>query len=451
MRCVNQQQSLAHAFAPPPRAEARPAHPRPGVHALRLVLPPDAPAWEAELYVVHIAGEGLADPPVPRPFPANLVNFNDGPPIYNLRAPVEGHLHAADWYVSPSSLAGSDAYAPHSAQGIPPRRPSSDAVLPLCGSGDHAGRWVFHHSLYPDVFGEPLQWRPLGCRYERISGARLRQCLDQPGLGNVQLAGESTLGQSFELLLAHMNASNYYWPARILEPAARLLWAHPRLRSAGLASEYHGIDQMMAHTLGDLRGWKPDVLVMLQGANDAARDSVAAFSTRLQAFLQALKEAIDAGEIAPRRLVWATAPIRSYKTGGLPGRLSCPEGTPESCLAVSGGSSVLIDGTLQWVQRPSDVKPLQFYGTIDRRRSLNRIAVERVKALFPTALILDYEALTAGLPSDYCIDGEHWGCPHVAWNGRFREAYQCRSLGNIVFSNILANLICSTPRAPHKH
>ena len=49
------------------------------------------------MWLVHIAGEGLADPPIPRPFPANLVNFNDGPAIYNLRAPFEGALHAPDW------------------------------------------------------------------------------------------------------------------------------------------------------------------------------------------------------------------------------------------------------------------------------------------------------------------------------------------------------------------
>lgn len=168
----------------------------------------------------------------------------------------------------------------------------------------------------------------------------------------------------------------------------------------------------------------------------------------------------------------------------------------------------MLDGQVVWVSRKADTKPLQFYGTIDRRRTINRIAVSMVQKYLPNVLIADYEAVTAALPPEcapapapqpcvaamrrcrappprgraacsrllpapiptavegeagggtapatpaltavctttarsYCIDGEHWGCPWIAWNGRFREPYQCRSLGNIVFSNILANLICN--------
>lgn len=57
-----------------------------GVHELSIHLPPDAAEYDADVYVVHINGEGMKDPAVPRPFPANLVNFNEGPDIYNLRA-----------------------------------------------------------------------------------------------------------------------------------------------------------------------------------------------------------------------------------------------------------------------------------------------------------------------------------------------------------------------------
>ena len=139
--------------------------------------------------------------------------------------------------------------------------------------------------------------------------------------------------------------------------------------------------------------------------------------------------------------------------------------------AVSGGSFTMLDGTVVWMSHRSDTPPLQLFGTVDRRRIINRLAVAMVKEMLPTALIVDYEAMTAALPPEcapsahalrhragaalsaaaaaaagrvrsYCIDGEHWGCPHVAWNGRFREPYQCRALGNIAFANVLANLIC---------
>lgn len=68
-----------------------------------------------------------------------------------------------------------------------------------------------------------------------------------------------------------------------------------------------------------------------------------------------------------------------------------------------------------------------------------------MKEFFPNALVVDYEAITAALPADYCIDGEHWGCPRVAWQGRQLEPYRCRSLGNVVFANILSNIICAAP------
>lgn len=112
----------------------------------------------------------------------------------------------------------------------------------------------------------------------------------------------------------------------------------------------------------------------------------------------------------------------------------------------SGGDFKLVEGQVQWWQQRTGHTPLQFFGTIDRRRALTRIAVPMVREFFPNALLIDYEALTAALPSDYCIDGEHWGCPRVAWQGRQLEPFQCKSLGNIVFANIIANIICNNPR-----
>ena len=86
-----------------------------GVHLLTFTLPPDAPLYDAEVLVVHINGEGMADPSSPRLFPFNLVNKQDGPDIYNL--PVEGFkgkLRIPSSYLSdPTSFL--DSYALRSA------------------------------------------------------------------------------------------------------------------------------------------------------------------------------------------------------------------------------------------------------------------------------------------------------------------------------------------------
>ena len=66
------------------------------------------------------------------------------------------------------------------------------------------------------------------------------------------------------------------------------------------------------------------------------------------------------------------------------------------------------------------------------------------KAL-PGTKFVDYEALTAALPADYCMDGEHWGCPYTAWMWRERTPYQCKPLGNNVMANIVANVLCEAP------
>lgn len=252
-----------------------------------------------------------------------------------------------------------------------------------------------------------------------------------------------------------------------------------------MSAEYHGSDHLLQQGPGDLRRVPPDILVLQQGANDAARDSIAKFKERLREFLTQLKEMVSKGEVKPRVVVWATPPTRQYKSGGLPGRIQCLEGsrkketclgargapglaaTPPMCCAclrwlraesgplpsiwprpaeTGGGDFRIIEGQVQWWQIPTGHTPLQFFGTIDRRRAMSRFAIPLVKEFFPNALVVDYEALTAALPSDYCIDGEHWGCPRVAWQGRQLEPYQCRSLGNIVFANILANIICANPR-----
>lgn len=84
-----------------------------------------------------------------------------------------------------------------------------------------------------------------------------------------------------------------------------------------------------------------------------------------------------------------------------------------------------------------------FWGTLDRRRRLNRIARELVPVFFPEAEFVDFEGLTEGLPSDFSLDGEHWGCPWVFWQNRHMNPYHCRSLGNVVLANVLMNTLCN--------
>lgn len=58
-----------------------------GVHTLRFVVPPDDSAFRADVWVVHVDGEGLADPPVPLLYPKNLADTphgdGEGPRLFN--------------------------------------------------------------------------------------------------------------------------------------------------------------------------------------------------------------------------------------------------------------------------------------------------------------------------------------------------------------------------------
>lgn len=66
-----------------------------------------------------------------------------------------------------------------------------------------------------------------------------------------------------------------------------------------------------------------------------------------------------------------------------------------------------------------------------------QIAKEVIKSFFPDARIVDYEAITESLPSDYSIDGEHWGCRTDIWMARAAgrparcEDLRCLSLSSV--------------------
>lgn len=158
-----------------------------------------------------------------------------------------------------------------------------------------------------------------------------------------------------------------------------LLTARPL--SVRVSAEYHGTDHLLQQGLDDLRRVPPDLLVLQQGANDAARDSIAKFSERLREFLTKVKAMEASGEISPKTVVWSTPPTRQYKSGGLPGRIQCLEGSrrKETCVETSGGDYRMVEGQVHWWQQLTGHTPLQFFGTIDRRRHMQRLAIPMVR------------------------------------------------------------------------
>jgi hypothetical protein len=156
------------ALAAPRAALALPAAPDPaqqqpgscGRYAATLLLPPPGPqraAYRADVRVVHVDGEGGADPPSPRLAPANLVQFKDGPPVWNLAARVSGALYV------PAVGGGSGAQRPRRGEGFEAadgawlrdiHRHGNETKLcaqrnckrlPRCSGGDAPGAWHVHN------------------------------------------------------------------------------------------------------------------------------------------------------------------------------------------------------------------------------------------------------------------------------------------------------------------
>lgn len=102
------------------------------------------------------------------------------------------------------------------------QRQNKRPALPQCETGDGPGRWVFHHSIYPDFPGEPLVWRPYNCHFKLVTGSQLKDCLKR--VGKTMTFGESTLNQIHDVMQLHMNESGYYWRgAALLSRGAFLL------------------------------------------------------------------------------------------------------------------------------------------------------------------------------------------------------------------------------------
>lgn len=77
------------------------------------------------------------------------------------------------------------------------------------------------------------------------------------------------------------------------------------------------------------------------------------------------------------------------------------------------------------------------------RRTRPQIAKRVVREFFPAAHIVDYEGITAALPSDYTIDGEHFYCRYDLWKDRVSYPFPCKGLANAVASNLIANAACN--------
>jgi hypothetical protein len=282
---------------------------------------------------------------------------------------------------------------------------------------------VTTHSLYSPTPGEPLTWRPYGCRWRHVTGPALSSCV--AATGRIKFMGESTMGQVYEYFQAHMALAQHAWPRVIPIDGSRVAYAHDNMRAQGLHSEFHGLPTMLdnGQARDELVSFRPAVVLHLQAANDAARDTFALYKERLAnytALLAALQDGSDArlrGEALHARLLWITAPVRHYKAGNGPGTAECKEGTLDSCRAVDSGTSFRhIAGEVAWVTHPG--APPLFYGTLDRRRAFNAHAVAHMRAAFPDIQVVDFEAMTEALPSDYNMDGEHWGCNYEKWQGR---------------------------------
>ena len=259
--------------------------------------------------------------------------------------------------------------------------------------------------MYGDHPGDPFRWRPFGCIYERIGGLELRQCLNKYNESKIHMFGESTLEQVTELMRMHAGVGGFYWPAGISAPSASEKWLHPALEGAS----YHGASTLLSRGVERLQriaaaakapgGAQPGAYVILQGANDAARDTLVAGAARVEQFLTLLRDGIANGTFAAptRGVIWATAPVRHYTAGMGPGQVECPAGENRSdvrdlCqMAYPGDMRRSLEGGTAWLLHHGD-QAVQVHGTLPRRAAYNAHAVATFRRLFPHGHVIDFEA-----------------------------------------------------------
>ena len=456
----------------------------------------------AKVWLLHVNGEGLKDPEKERPFPENLMaKANkcppcDGPPVYNIRRtfPWRVYVEKKDYFVreneeedigvgenvlddaagftkSYKNIKETESthgwYKMEAYQELH-ENPANDlswrregAKIPFCKNGDGAGRWVFSKKMYRTQSEEDaLEWRYYGCKIKHASGLKLNSCLER--IGPVKFAGESTLGHVYEAFLQHLNKTEYFWPTRHDLDARKVYGRLDLIRAQGEHSDFHGIDMVNEKLFKEIQDHKRvenvqfENVVILQGANDAARYSIEKFKEKMKTFVETVikyRETSNNSErVRLKRLVWVTAPTRHYKSSSGPGDSMCPNGSSSesrrTCSAGNNGQAHTDAGATRWhgIESGTDANsPPNLFGTHERRQLLNQIAKkmlrENEKVLADEVYIVDYESLTAALPSDYNYDGEHWGCPWRSWENRRGSGYSCKGLANVVVSNIISHFL----------
>ena len=314
---------------------------------------------------------------------------------------------------------------------------------------------------------QPFNWRPFGCVRRRVSGPDLRQCLDASG--SVFFVGESTLQQLAEPWECHAHALRFHWPTHI----PRLVEYSVKHHNV-VAMNIHDNAAILRHGLRDLveragsSPLRPRAYVFLQGANDAARDSLAATVSNVERFVAELLAFLRNGSLpAPRHLVLLTPPLRHYKSNCAgPGQTVCDNATAEGCAMTCGGELFRDgDGGIAWRVRRG-LTPFRAFGTLSRRAALSRHAVGVWKATFPAnnrveipgfktegggqpnpvllppGEVVDFEALTGPLPADYSYDGEHWSAVHDVWRWLRGAQYAGKNMATAEAANVLADLVC---------
>lgn len=453
--------------------------------------------FAAELRLVHIDGEGLADPPHDLGLYVRDAQARDhgwalaacnascqeaGPRFFNADLRVRGSLAVA----------------------APPRAaPRSRAEqLPLCTHGESAGAFLLNRDPHFAAFeGEPWAWAPYDCSLRHFAPKELRECLlaideragtpDRRRLPGVRFLGESTLVDALRawLLQLRPEGSDWHWP-RAFPTGDKQTGERNVMRELMMDASHknqRGDLQPVAYAeqhgtrilLQQLRAWtkarfeeglanldplgSSGATVLSQAHNDAMKVSFAEFQQNIFEITRLLRRYLASRP--EQRFVWVTAPPRHYKEKHSPGHTECRSGRvrgdTSSCLSPSANQCsypVDLDDGTRVVGGPLSphylcdsvrAEPYRWFAvllfnTLDRVRRANRYAVSRLrKALGQRVAVVDYFQIVDALGAGYSVDGVHWSCETEDLVATRDGPDHCRSLGNAVLANVLANVVCN--------
>ena len=339
----------------------------------------------AKVWLLHVDGEGLQDPVKEKPFPENLMaKANncppcDGPIVYNIRRTFPGKVYVdeKDYFVSENMEedvgAGENVLEDAAGFTNPIRIPkktnqrtggtrwkrimsSTRIQRNSLGSGK-VRRFLFVQTATAPEGGcfprkcterseeDALEWRYYGCKIKHVSGLKLNRCLEK--VGPVKFAGESTLGHVYEAFLQHLNKTEYFWPTRHDLDARKVYGRLDLLRAQNDHSDFHGIDMVNKNLFDEIHNHKRTAnvkfenVVILQGANDAARYSIEKFREKMKTFVETVvryrETSNESEQVRLKRLVWVTAPTRQYKSSSGPGDSMCPNGSSSESMRTCSG------------------------------------------------------------------------------------------------------------------